>query len=305
MAQLSRRGARAATPGSWESAGSPLEREVAFSCEKALDERPFALKTLLVPEGDTLFRTATTLHAALAGRALTEVRAAVPQVAYGALQGLVVTRVVAHGKHLYIHFADGRALRTHLRMTGSFHVYRPGERWQKPARLVRYVLANAEYEVVCFAAPDIELLRAGEAEEHTSRLGPDVLAPEFDVAEAARRLTALGSLSIAEALLAQRAVAGLGNVYKSELLFVRRTSPFAPVAELAPERLLALLTTARKLMLVNRDGGRRRTRGGAEPLWVYGRAGAPCLVCGDAIVMQRQGADARSTYFCRRCQSVD
>lgn len=257
-----------------------------------------------MPEGDTLFRTATTLQAALAGRALTEVRAAVPEVEHAGLRGLVVTGVAAHGKHLYIHFADGRALRTHLRMTGSFHVYRPGERWQKPARLVRYVLVNADYEVVCFAAPDIAVLRPGEADAHAAGLGPDLLAPDFDVDEAARRLSALGSLSIAEALLAQRAVAGIGNVYKSEVLFVRRTSPFVPVAELSREVLLGLLGAARKLMQVNRDGGPRRTRSGAEPLWVYGRSGAPCLVCGVPIVMRRQGADARSTYYCPPCQGV-
>lgn len=258
-----------------------------------------------MPEGDTLHRTATTLRVALADRPLTEVRAAVDAVAYAGLSGLVVTDVTTHGKHLYIHFADGRSLRTHLRMTGSLHVYRPGERWQKPAWQMRYVLTNADYEVVCFAAPDVKMLRPGEATAHAATLGPDLLAPVFDAELATRHLAALGPMPIAEALLVQQAVAGIGNVYKSEVLFIRRTSPFVPAGALGADALGALLATARKLMMANLQGGPRRTRGGpGEPHWVYARAGRPCLVCGESILVRRQGPDARSTYFCARCQAV-
>ncbi len=259
-----------------------------------------------MPEGDTLFRTATTLHAALAGRPLVRVEAALPAIAKASLVGQVVSKVLAHGKHLYIHLADGRAVRTHLRMTGSFHVYRPGERWREQGHLMRYLLANQDYEVVCFAAPDVEVLPPGGAEQHASTLGPDLLAVVFDGSEAEHRLRQLGALAIGEALLVQQAVAGIGNIYKSEVLFVCRTNPFAPTSELSSETISHLLDTARRLMQANCDGRPRKTRAGPgnERLWVYDRVGRPCLVCGEAIQVRRQGPDARRTYFCARCQGV-
>jgi endonuclease-8 len=261
-----------------------------------------------VPEGDTIWRAARTLHRALAGQSVVAARSSVPAVDEAALAGRTVEAVESRGKNLLIRLDDGRVLHTHMRMTGSWHVYRPGEPWQRPERQARVVLETARYVAVCFNAPVVELLAPGAERRHPalSRLGPDLLSPGFDRDEARRRLRARGDLPVGEALLAQDALAGIGNVYKSETLFLCGIDPFRPVRDLSDADLDRVVERARTLMSANLGGTPRATRargGGFERMWVYRRRGRPCRRCGTPIRMRRQGTDARSTYFCPRCQA--
>jgi len=200
-------------------------------------------------------------------------------------------------------------LHTHMRMTGSWHVYRPGEAWRKPARQARVTLYTEDFVVPCFNAPVVELLSAREAERlpAVAELGPDAMTEEFDALAARERLRRRPEVEIGVALLDQRAMAGVGNVYKSEVLFLKRVSPFIKVAALDDETLDALVAESHRLMRLNADRGARRTLFGLndrDRLWVYGRSGEPCRECGDTVRMRRQGLDARSTYFCPRCQGT-
>jgi len=264
-----------------------------------------------MPEGDTILRSARTLTARLAGKAI--VRAESPLAPFVAarppLVGRTITRVEARGKHLVVHLDDGRAIRSHLRMHGSWHVYRPGERWRMPGHLARLVLEVDGCVAVCFRAPDVELLASPAASSKLRALGPDLLADGFDPEDAAARLRASPARSIGEALMDQRIVAGIGNIYKSETLFVTRSDPFAPVAAFDDGALRAIVAAARRLLRQNLAPGQaRRTRpagaAGNARHWVYDRSGAPCFVCGGPIAMRRQGALHRSTYYCPRCQCV-
>ena len=195
-------------------------------------------------------------------------------------------------------------------MTGSWHIYRPEEAWQKPARLAVVVIRTGDFVAPCFSAPVVELLTEREAKRHPSlaSLGPDAITAEFDPADARRRILRRADLPIGVALLDQRAMAGVGNVYKSEVLFLKRVSPFLTVGELGEEVLDALVAESHRLLLLNRENGVRRTSFGLDErrrLWVYGRSGEPCRVCGTPIRMRRQGMDARSTYYCPSCQGVE
>jgi len=262
-----------------------------------------------VPEGDTILRAARTLHQALAGRTVTRFTSTLPQVAGGArhlrIEGRVVAAVEARGKHLIVRFAGGPALHTHMRMTGSWHLYRLGSRWQKSAALARAVIETGDRVAVCFAAPVVEWLTPGQEAGHGSlaTLGPDVLAASFDAAAARANLRARADREIGDALLDQRALSGIGNVYKSETLFLCGVSPFARVGSLDDATLDAVIARARRLMQSNVGAGTRRTRPALQggSLWVYRRRGRPCLRCGAAIRMKRQVA-ARSTYWCPACQ---
>ena len=262
-----------------------------------------------MPEGDTIPRAARTLHRVLAGRRVIAGRApALPGGGEG-LAGRTVSAVEARGKNLLVHFQDGAALRTHMRMTGSWHVYRPGERWRKLGSQARVVLETDAWVAVCFSAPVVELLAPGEAERHEplASLGPDILGEEFDFEEAVRRLRSLGETPLGEALLSQRAVAGIGNIYKSETLFLARADPFAPVGGVEEKTLARILARARELMRAAlgpspRSTRRTLSRDAAERTWVYRREGRPCRRCGTEIRMRRQGIDRRSTYFCPKCQ---
>ncbi|MCK6586702.1 MAG: Fpg/Nei family DNA glycosylase [Polyangiaceae bacterium] len=271
-----------------------------------------------MPEGDTIFRAAQALSKAIGGKRIRAARSPLPALTQGAesLAGHTVLAVEAHGKHLLIRFDDGRALHSHMRMTGSWHIYRPGEAWQKPVRAARFVIETDDFVAVCFNAPVVDLVRTtpkGAAVE-MERLGPDLLKDNFDQSEAARRLRARPEMPVGEAVLDQSAIAGIGNIYKSETLFVCRVSPFAPVGSLPDETLAAIVATARELMSKNLGAGPRTTRfrtglggpgqGRASRYWVYKRSGDPCLVCGSPIAMRRQGLAGRSTYFCPRCQDA-
>lgn len=222
------------------------------------------------------------------------------------LAGHVVEGVEARGKHLLMRFDDGRTLHTHMRMDGRWDIYRHGDRWARSEQRAVVVLETEEWIAVCFDAPLVELARAGVEPELVRKLGPDLLDPDVDFDEALRRLRALGELTIGEAILRQDAVSGIGNVYKSETLFLARVSPFARVDALSDETLRAILDEARRLMKQNLAGRARitRRRFGGSRLFVYGRSGKPCFECGEPIRMRRQGDTGRSTYYCARCQSA-
>jgi endonuclease VIII len=263
-----------------------------------------------LPEGDTLWRAAGTLHAALAGQVVTGFRSPLPAVSAAARRlrvvGDTVANVEARGKHLLVRFGRGSALHTHMRLRGSWHLYRPGSPWRRPARQARVVVETARAVAVCFAAPTVELLppRGEEAHPRLRSLGPDVLAPGFTPAPAVSGLRARPALEIADALLDQTALSGIGNIYKSETLFLCGVDPFAPVAALDDAVLDRLVRTAERLMKRNLQPAVRRTTplGAGPRLWVYERAGRPCRRCGAPILMRRQGHWGRLTYWCPRCQ---
>jgi endonuclease-8 len=260
-----------------------------------------------MPEGDTLHRTAHTLSRVLSGQRLVRVRSSVPAIAGAELSGHLVESVSAQGKNLLIRFDDGRTLHTHLKMRGSWHVYRPGERFQRPEHEARVVLEVSDALAVCFAAPTVRLLAANAAvsDPYLSGLGPDLIPDQFDLAKAVAGLQALGDLSLGEALMKQTALSGIGNIYKSETLFVCRSNPFQPVSGLDRDALTHVVQTARELLRKNsRPGATQRTTAGTTGrYWVYRRSGRACRVCGHLIRMQRQGELHRSTYFCPNCQS--
>jgi endonuclease VIII len=272
-----------------------------------------------MPEGDTIFRAARTLDHALAGRIITRFESVLPQLTRidhdRPLVGRVVERVSSRGKHLLIWFSGDLVLRTHMRMNGTWHIYRPGERWKRPRHEMRILISTDAFEAVAFTVPVAELSTHTELERELAEVGPDPLDIDFDAAAAVARLRARTDLEIAEALLDQRAMSGIGNVYKSELLFAARINPFAVVASLEDETLERIVALAVKFMRANvTDGstaaivtytGFRRTTRRADPsqrLWVYGRAGKPCRRCGTPIVHAKQGPYARSTYWCETCQ---
>jgi endonuclease-8 len=280
-----------------------------------------------MPEGDTIVRTARTLHRALAGGVVTRFETAYAHLARldddTPVAGRTVDRVEARGKHVLMRLSpppgggDAVVLRTHMRMSGSWHVYRPGEAWFRPARQARVVIGTAAFVAVAFNVADAEFIRAADLDRHATLrgLGPDLLGPGFDAARAVSNLRALGALPIGEALLRQHAVAGAGNVYKSEVLFLCGVHPGTPVADLSDARLEAIVDRARTLLAANAgdeaDGhivtyrGLRRTTRRADPgarLWVYGRGGQPCRTCGTPIASTKQGAAARVTFWCPGCQ---
>ena len=261
-----------------------------------------------MPEGDTLHRTAYTLDRVLTGQRLIRVRSSVPAVAHAELAGHVVEAVKAQGKNLLIRFDDGRVLHTHLKMRGSWHVYRPGERFQRPEHQARVVLEVSDALAVCFAAPTVRLLAANAAssDPYLNGLGPDLIPDEFDLEQAVAGLQALGELSLGEAVMTQTALSGIGNIYKSETLFVCRLNPFQTVSRFDRDPLVHVVQTARELLRKNaRPGSPQRTTTGAigGQYWVYKRSGEACRVCGNTVRMQRQGALHRSTYYCPSCQS--
>jgi endonuclease-8 len=267
-----------------------------------------------MPEGDTLARIAVALRPYLAGRVVKAARARLPGPQVSLIVGQKIDAVDAAGKNLLIRFEGGLELRTHLGLHGSWHRYRPGETWRRPPSRAALVLEVPGAVAVCFDAPVVELLetRAEALHPALGRLGPDLLAPDFDAAEAHRRLRdpSRADMEIAVALLDQRALAGIGNVYKNEILWIERVSPFSPVGELDDETLERLVATGRRLLLANVDarrGPERVTttgdRGAGGPLYVYGRQGRPCRRCRAPIRVVRQGTDLpRSTYWCPACQ---
>lgn len=255
-----------------------------------------------MPEGDTIFRTATTLRAALGGKEVVSFRA--PRLGAASIApGTGVTAVEARGKHLLVWFDEGRALHTHMRMSGSWHVYRPGERWGASPAAARAVIEVHDAIAVCFRAPVVEVLDARAIRGHPQllALGPDLCSPSADLDEALARLGHLPpDTQIAVALLDQRVACGVGNVYKSETLFACRLDPFARVGALDAETRREVLRRASELLRRNLEGGRRMTY--EDGLAVYGRARRPCRRCAVSIRSARQGRSPRTTYWCPACQ---
>jgi len=259
-----------------------------------------------VPEGDTVWLAARRMHQALAGRVLTRSDFRVPQLATTDLSGREVLAVVSRGKHLLTRVAGGLTLHTHFRMDGSWHLCRPGDRWQGgPDWQVRVVLENAEQVAVGYRLPVVELLETTAEASAVGHLGPDLLSDGWDAGEALRRLRAEPDTEIGMALLDQRKLAGLGNLYRTEVLFLRGLTPWVAVRDV-PD-LPALVEKGRRLMVANRGHGEQSTTGAlrrGEEHWVFERSGRPCRRCGTRILTAEQGAApyARLTYWCPRCQ---
>jgi endonuclease-8 len=248
------------------------------------------------------------MRTALAGSTLRRGEFRIPRLATVDLTGATVREVLARGKHLLIRLDDGRTLRTHFRMDGSWHIYRSGATWHGgPSYDVRVVLATEEWECVGYRLHDIELVATSEEERLVGHLGPDVLGPDWDLEEALRRLREHPDEQVGVAILDQRNLAGIGNLYKVETLFLCGVNPWARVGDV--DNLADVVTRARTLMLANRHHPEQTTTGisrRGQDHWVAGRKGRPCRRCGTAILLGEQGppTQERVTWWCPRCQAA-
>jgi endonuclease VIII len=257
-----------------------------------------------VPEGDVVWGTAKRLHGALAGRPLTCSDFRVPRLATTDLTGRTVISAASRGKHLLIRVEGGLSVHTHLRMDGSWRVRRSSPAAPRdPA--IRLVLANRAWQCLGYRLGVVELLRTGEEDSRLGHLGPDLLGADWDPAEAVRRLREQAERPIGEALLDQSRLAGIGNIYKAEVLFLRGVDPWRPVGEV--DGLDDLVDLARRLLNANAGRAGQTTTGvrrRGEQTWVYGRANRPCRRCGTPIRRLDQGTqpDERATFWCPSCQ---
>ena len=246
--------------------------------------------------------TARRLHEALAGRALTRSDFRVPRLATADLTGDVVTETASRGKHLLTRTSSGLTVHTHLRMDGSWRV-RPAAEQLKDSYRIRLILANDDWQAVGYQLGVVELLRTSDEEKITGHLGPDLLGPDWDCAEAVRRLSAEPARPIGEALLDQRNLAGIGNLYKAEVLFLRGVNPWQPTGSVTD--LGAMAELARRLLDANKDRIGQVTTGSwrrGEETWVYGRRGRSCRRCGTPI--RSEGQQDRVTFWCPSCQPL-
>ena len=277
-----------------------------------------------MPEGDTIFRSARALNKALAGAIVTGFDTAyAPLTSVNdntPLTGRTIEKVEPRGKWLLVYFSGDLILVTHMLMSGSWHIYRTGERWRRSRQQMRVVIRTKDFEAVAFDVPVASFHTARSLERNSAipKLGPDVLGRQFSQDEAIARIRARPEEEIAEVLLNQQVMAGIGNVFKSEVCFACKVHPFRTIASLSNTEIECLVETARKQMAANvleTSGdrvttytGKRRTTGSADPaarVWVYGRQGQPCRRCGSSILMRKQGVGARSTYWCPECQPSD
>ena len=249
-----------------------------------------------MPEGDTIWRTAAALSNRLKGERVEGVR----PPSLGRLQGATVTAVEAVGKHLLIRFDSGLSLHSHMRMTGSWHLYNPGQAWRRPAWQAKAVLETRAAVAVCFSAPVIELV--ADPGSRVGHLGPDILSEEFDLPTVLARARELGAVAIGEVLLDQRVSAGIGNVYRCEALWQARLNPWTPASGIGDPGLAQLYEVARAAMRANLEGGFERRFPGYGKGAVHGRGGRPCRRCGTRIQVRAQGRQARLTYWCPTCQ---
>ncbi|MYR62550.1 DNA glycosylase [Streptomyces sp. SID625] len=260
-----------------------------------------------MPEGDTVWQAAKRLHDALAGQVLVRSDFRVPRYATVDLSGRTVLDTIARGKHLLTRFEGGLTLHSHLRMEGAWKVFGGGERWKGgPGHQIRVVLATAERSAVGYRLPVLELLRSTEEDRVVGHLGPDLLGPDWDAELALSHLLADQARPLGEALLDQRNLAGIGNVYKSELCFLLGVTPWLPVGALPADRAAKLPALAQRLLEANRERVVRQTTGlRGQDLFVYGRAPRPCLRCGTSVRVadQGDGSQERPTYWCPSCQA--
>ncbi|MFB7334143.1 Fpg/Nei family DNA glycosylase [Streptomyces adustus] len=259
-----------------------------------------------MPEGDTVWQAARRLHIALAGRVLIRSDLRVPKYATADLTGRAVLDVTPRGKHLLTRVEGGLTLHSHLRMDGSWKIYAPGARWTGgPAHQIRAILGTTEHTAVGYRLPVLELLRTADEHRAVGHLGPDLLGPDWDPERALANLRTDPARALGEALLDQRNLAGIGNVYKSELCFLLGVTPWLPVGALPAERAARLPTLAKRLLEANRERPVRSTTGHrGQELFVYGRAHRPCLRCHTPIraADQGDGSRERPTYWCPACQ---
>ena len=274
-----------------------------------------------MPEGDTIFRSARALHQALAGKTINLFETAYAPLAsvndQSPVAGRTVEQVESRGKWLLIHFSGDLILTTHMLMSGSWHIYRVGEQWKRGRSHMRIVLGTADLVAVAFDVPvaRFHTARSLERFEGVAGLGPDLLGKHFAADEAAARLREYGDEEVGNVLLNQRVMAGIGNVFKSEICFACGVYPFRKISTLSAQQIDCLLATARRFLAANvADGagdsivtntGGRRTTGASNPaarLWVYRRAGEDCRRCGTTILTRKQGIGARSTFWCPDCQ---
>jgi endonuclease-8 len=276
-----------------------------------------------MPEGDTIYRTAVRLRSVMEGKRIETVRGRDPALDSSSLSGQQVTAIEARGKHLLIHTSGQQTIHSHMGMTGSWHLYQRGQAWQKPEKWAALVLELQTMEngppqqngptvpdpsvVVCFSPKTLELLSATGLRRHPylGRLGPDILSTQFEPAKLVPRFRRHNCVPIGEAVMNQTIVCGIGNIYKSEVLFLRHLDPFCHVKTLSDEQITELLATARRLMRRNLGGHLRQTRftGDGARLWVYGRSGQRCFECGHRIQTRRQGSLGRITFWCPNCQT--
>ncbi|MET7742032.1 DNA-formamidopyrimidine glycosylase family protein [Streptomyces sp. NPDC005385] len=260
-----------------------------------------------MPEGDTVWQAARRLHGALAGKVLTRSDLRVPQFATADLTGRTVLDVTPRGKHLLTRIEGDLTLHSHLRMDGSWKVFEPGRRWSGgPAHQIRAILGTADRTAVGYRLPVLELLRTTDEDRAVGHLGPDLLGPDWDPDKALENLFRDPDRALGEALLDQRNLAGIGNVYKSELCFLLGVTPWLPVGALPSDLAARLPDLAKKLLEFNRDRPARITTGRSDQhLYVYGRAPRPCLRCGTPVRVADQGDGSRErpTYWCPHCQT--
>jgi endonuclease-8 len=262
-----------------------------------------------MPEGDTIYRTAQVMRRTLRGDILVAARGRAGGARLERVVGSRTSTVRSRGKHLLVGFDNGLTLHTHLGMNGSWHRYRPGERWREPPSNAVAVLETASALAVCFDAPTVELLETRALAIHPllSRLGPDLLDEEPDIDEAVRRMSAPGraNVTIAEALLDQHVAAGIGNVYRNEILARQRVDPFTPLGMVSEPLARQLLVDASELLRANVGRDVRVTLPDAPPgeRLVYRRAGRPCRRCGSIIRSMTLGPSPRRLYWCPACQA--
>lgn len=257
-----------------------------------------------MPEGDVVWRTARDLHRALAGRELTRSDFRVPRFATADLTGRAVTVTVSRGKHLLTRVEGDITVHTHLKMEGSWRIS-PAAGFPLRDHRIRLILANPEWQAVGFLLGVVELIRTSKEDRAVGHLGPDLLGPDWDAAEAVRRLAAQPERTIGEALLDQRNLAGMGTIYRAETLFLRGINPWHRVGEVAD--LPGLVDLARRLLDANKASGPPVTTGDtarSARLWVYGRAGQRCRRCGTTIMRGELGPalEERIAVWCPRCQ---
>lgn len=259
-----------------------------------------------MPEGDTIHRTAITLRKWLLGATITDASGWDDWVDSKSLVDRTVVSIEARGKHLLLHFDDGRAVHGHSGMTGSWHIYPLGKTWQKPEHRAALVLSTRKLCIVFFNPKTLELLTSTQLRRHRylSKLGPDLLGEDLDSDSVIARFRLNNHKPIGEAVMNQTICCGIGNVYKSELLFLKNIDPFAPVRTLSDSDLEDLLELACELLRFNLQGAKRTTRfeGDGGKVWAYRRRGQPCYLCGATIQLRRQGSLGRTTYWCPTCQ---
>jgi endonuclease VIII len=256
-----------------------------------------------MPEGDTVHRAARRVREALVGEEIISIEAPQPRHRFDRLperlRGRPVRAVEARGKHLLLRFDGGLSVHSHLGMRGSWAVHRRGERWRRSARRAWLVLRTRDHEVVQFDGPVLELMSDARArtDPRIAGLGPDVLAPALEEGLVLRALRADDPRRpIGDALLDQRNVAGIGNIWRSEACLAARLDPWRPLAELEDEELLRPVRAARELMRRSLEGAAAGRR------WVYGRAGRPCRSCGSIVDRRRMGDFGGTVYWCPECQ---